>query len=136
MILLSLIILKGVLFSRSTYSVSTSYETQVEIRLQSLINLAIRLTRISVYKTSVNSGTQCIFCAEKHFFLWHYASFTRQAMGIRHPVPKARSVTLSPGAACFRLNSERATNLTIFSTISVLCPEWTISAGDLCSRIN
>ena len=27
------------------------------------------------------------------------------AMGIRHPVPIARSVTFSPGAACFRLNS-------------------------------
>ena len=29
----------------------------------------------------------------------------RAAIGIRQPVPKARSVTFNPGAACLRLNS-------------------------------
>ena len=32
----------------------------------------------------------------------------RAAIGIRQPVPNARSVTFSPGAACLRLNSARA----------------------------
>ena len=32
------------------------------------------------------------------------------AIGIRQPVPNARSVTLSPGAACLRLNSARCTS--------------------------
>jgi len=40
----------------------------------------------------------------------------RLAIGIRQPVPKARSVIFNPGGACLRLNSERATIRTTLST--------------------
>jgi CitMHS family citrate-Mg2+:H+ or citrate-Ca2+:H+ symporter len=39
------------------------------------------------------------------------------AIGIRHPVPNARDVTLSPGAACFRLNSAIRTSLSTRRTV-------------------
>ena len=40
-----------------------------------------------------------------------------EAIGIRQPVPKARSVILMPGGAWRRLNSARLTSLAIFSTV-------------------
>ena len=43
----------------------------------------------------------------------YMSRLSRAAIGMRQPVPNARSVTLSPGAACLRLNSAART---IFST--------------------
>ncbi len=51
-------------------------------------------------------------------------------MGIRHPVPKARSVIFNPGGACRRLNSALATIFMTFSTTAGSCPALTIWAGD------
>ena len=52
------------------------------------------------------------------------------AIGIRQPVPKARSVIFSPGGACRRLNSARRTNRTTCLTVSRSNPTATISSGD------
>ena len=39
-------------------------------------------------------------------------------IGMRHPVPKAREVTLSTGAACFLLNSAIRTSRSTRRTVS------------------
>ena len=41
-----------------------------------------------------------IFIGSIRIFLFT-ASYSPRAIGIRHPVPKAREVTFSTGAACF-----------------------------------
>src|SRR6185503_9183367 len=54
------------------------------------------------------------------------------AIGIRHPVPNARSVTLRPGAACFRLNSAIRTSRSTRSTVARSNPAATISSAVWC----
>jgi hypothetical protein len=44
------------------------------------------------------------------------------AIGIRHPVPKARSVIFNPGGACLRLNSAREINFITLLTTAESCP--------------
>ena len=59
--------------------------------------------------------------------LCHVPSVTRAAIGMRHPVPNARSVTFNPGAACLRLNSASRTSLSTRRTVSASNPAATIS---------
>jgi KDO2-lipid IV(A) lauroyltransferase len=47
---------------------------------------------------------------QRHVKLGTLGYVRRAAIGIRQPVPNARSVTLSPGAACLRLNSAACTS--------------------------
>ena len=54
---------------------------------------------------------------------------TRAAIGIRHPVPNARSVTFNPGAACLRLNSATRTRRRTRSTVARSNPAATISSA-------
>ena len=54
---------------------------------------------------------------------------SRAAIGIRHPVPNARSVTFSPGAACLRLNSAIRTSRSTRSTVARSKPAATISSA-------
>lgn len=54
------------------------------------------------------------------------------AIGIRHPVPNARSVTFRPGAACFRLNSAARTIRSTRSTVAGSNPAATIADADSC----
>ena len=43
--------------------------------------------------------------------------YSCRTIGIRHPVPKAREVTLRAGAACFRLNSAARTSFRTRRTV-------------------
>ncbi len=53
----------------------------------------------------------------------------RAAIGIRHPVPKALSVTFNPGAACLRLNSAPRTSRRTRRTVSASKPAATIASA-------
>lgn len=54
------------------------------------------------------------------------------AIGIRQPVPKARSVTFNPGAACLRLNSAPRTSCSTRRTTKGSKPAATIVSADSC----
>src|SRR5206468_13071117 len=54
------------------------------------------------------------------------------AIGMRQPVPKARSVTFRPGAACLRLNSAIRTSRRTRVTVSASKPAAMISPAGWC----
>src|SRR5438093_2280597 len=54
------------------------------------------------------------------------------AIGMRHPVPNARSVTFNPGGACLRLNSAIWTRRSTCATVAGSNPAATISSAGWC----
>src|ERR1035441_532143 len=60
----------------------------------------------------------------------HWLFYSCRTIGIRHPVPNAREVTLRAGAACFRFNSAARTSLRTRRTVRSSKPWAMISSAD------